>query len=483
MTAVFTSLVVAIGVLAGVQPASASTGTELVANGTFSEGTKNWAMNYPEQHTLGTTPRGHGNTRSAQITVLTTTPAVLNDVRNTVSSTVAGERYTMTAYVRSSRAGVTAQLKAREVYSSTGRQSNQTQRKLGDTSWTKVSLSFVAKRTGSQIDLNVQFWGLAVGQKLYVDDVSLVRTYAPAARPTTAPAASQAPTTPAGGGTAPSSGACTRPAPRGTLFGTSISTSGRTTAQAVSELDGQLGSLPVIRVFDPGMPVDWANARTSVLKGRTVVLSFRAAPSDVVSGKEDAALRKWFTDAPSDMTIYWSYIHEPETPIDARKDYTAAQYRSAWKHIDAIADSVCRKNMYATLILMGWTTSPASNKNWRDYYAGADVIDVLAFDPYNGAANPGREGIYASPASIFDSVRAVAAEAGKPYGIAETGSLLTPKDTGSGRAKWLRDVAAYHRQHGALFVTYFQSTNGGEYRLLDSPSRQAWRDAVASSVR
>lgn len=139
--------------------------------------------------------------------------------------------------------------------------------------------------------------------------------------------------------------------------------------------------------------------------------------------------------------------------------------------------------MYATLILMGWTTSPASNKNWRDYYAGADVIDVLAFDPYNGAANPGREGIYASPASIFDSVRAVAAEAGKPYGIAETGSLLTPKDTGSGRAKWLRDVAAYHRQHGALFVTYFQSTNGGEYRLLDSPSRQAWRDAVASSVR
>lgn len=484
-TAVVAAILTA-GALVVASPAAAAD-EQLVANGDFKQGTTNWVMNYPEQHALSVIAKGHWNTRTAEISVSTTTPAVLNDRKNTVQSTVAGERYTMSAYVRSSRAGATAQLKGREVFATSGRQSNETHLALRDTAWHKLSFDFVAQRTGSQIDLNVQFWGLVVGQKVYVDDVSLVRrsaspsTTPPAPTPIATPSPTAAPPTAPAQPGAPGVGSCTRPSPKGNLFGASISTSGQTTAQAVAGIDAQFGRVPALRVFDPGMPVDWSSSRTQVLKGRTVVLSFRADPADVMSGAEDAALRKWFTEAPSDVTVYWSYIHEPETPIDARKDYTASQYRSAWRHIDAIADSVCRQNMFATLILMGWTTVPGSNKDWRDYYAGSDVIDVLAFDPYNGAANAGREGIYASPASIFDSVRRVAAEAGKPYGIAETGSLLLPTDDGAGRARWLRDVAAYHRANGALFVTYFQSTNGGEYRLLDSASQSAWRDAVGAS--
>jgi hypothetical protein len=204
-------------------------------------------------------------------------------------------------------------------------------------------------------------------------------------------------------------------------------------------------------------------------------------PQEVLSGKYDAEFARWFREAPSDVAIYWSYIHEPEPMID-KGTFTADQYRRAWQRIDGIADQECRQNMYATLILTGWTSVPASKRDWRSYYGGDTVIDVMAFDPYNGAANPGREGVYASPESIYDSVRRVAAEAGKPYGVAETGSLLVPSDpSGTARATWLRQMGAYHLKNGAVFVTYFNSTNGGEYRLLDTPSSEAWRSVVSTS--
>lgn len=447
-------------------PASAEDPNELVVNGTFSGTGTHWRTNDAANHVLAITHTGRWNTRAAEITTNNTSPVVLNDVRNTVSSTPAGSLYTMSAYVRSSRAGVTAQVRAREE-SAAGTKAHEVRFVVPDTKWHKVTLRFTTEKPDSALDLNVQFWGTKSGQKLYVDDVSLLRTGQSAVPPV-------APSRP---------GQCTRPAPKGNEFGSSISTSGQTTAQAIANTDALFGKIPVVRIWDPGMVVDWQNARTKVLDGRTLVMSFRPSPAEVLSGKHDEAFRKWFAEAPANSTIYWNYMHEPEQPIDVDKTVTVDQYRKAWRHLDAIADSVCRPNMYATLVLMGWTARPESKKDWRTYYPGDDVIDVMAWDPYNGAANPGREGIYASPETIFDHVRTASAEAGKPYAIAETGTLLLPGDSGSARASWLRAITAYHQKHGALWVTYFNSTNGGEYRLLDVPSRDAWRQAVASSRR
>lgn len=246
-------------------------------------------------------------------------------------------------------------------------------------------------------------------------------------------------------------------------------------------MDAIFGTIPIVRVFDPGMVMSWDKPRTQMLAGRDLVISFRPSPQDVLSGKYDAEFAEWFAKAPSDVTIYWSYIHEPEPLID-QGSFTADQYRRAWQRIDSIADAACRPNMYATLTLTGWTTTDASKRDWRDYYAGGDVIDVMAFDPYNGASNPTAVTGYPSAASMYDSVVRVAREAGKPYGLAETGSPKVPADaTGSQRAAWLKDVAAYNRANGALFVTYFHSSRDGEWRLLDGPSQSAWRTAVASS--
>jgi len=464
------------------QTASADSG-ELVVNSDFSEGVSHWKTNAPAEHPLTVTTAARTGTQAARIHVNTDRAVVLNDEQDTVSSTTQGETFTMTAWVRSSRAGTVAQVKAREL-GPQDHYSHEARYRLPDTAWHQVKMDFAARWSGSVLDLNVQFWNNVVGQDLYIDSVSLIaagdHSSTGGAIPTTPPSDGT------GGDSTGDAGAqqCTRPAPTGTEFGTSLSTSGgQTAAQSLAGVDALFGKLPIARVFDPGMVMPWSKPRTEMLAGRDLVISFRPLPQDVLSGKYDAELRAWFQQAPSNVKIYWSYIHEPE-PMINQGQFTADQYRRAWQRIDSIADQSCRSNMYATLILTGWTTQPAAKRDWRDYYAGDDVIDVMAFDPYNGASNPTAVRSYPTAASMYDSVRRVAAEAGKPYGIAETGSPKIPSDvTGSGRAAWLNDVAAYNRMHGALFVTYFHSSRDGEWRLLDVPSQTAWRAAVASSTR
>jgi len=131
----------------------------------------------------------------------------------------------------------------------------------------------------------------------------------------------------------------------------------------------------------------------------------------------------------------------------------------------------------ATLVLMCWSLEAGSGRTWTDYYPGPTVIDVLSWDCYNREWQDGR---YVTPAKRFEEVIAVSRSTGKPFGIAELGTVFAVGDTtGAGRAQWLRDSAVYLAANNAAFVTYFDSTVGADYRLLDRPSQQAWRWAVS----
>src|SRR3954451_12915920 len=100
--------------------------------------------------------------------------------------------------------------------------------------------------------------------------------------------------------------------------------------------------------------------------------------------------------------------------------------------------------------------------------------------------NRGRDtGTYDPPASILDNLREASESMNKPWGLAEYASKLAPADSGTGRAQWLRDSANYFRAHDALWANYFDNYGGAvanpEYRLLDAPSRAAWKWAVSGS--
>lgn len=285
--------------------------------------------------------------------------------------------------------------------------------------------------------------------------------------PTTqAPTSPSSPSNPGPPPSAPSSG---------TMFGATVWTGdGKSQSQALAEAKARYGNLEVVRVFYPGLPPAWPGAAGS--SGGPVVVSFKAAPRDIISGSLDSRLGNWFATAPRDRPIIWSYYHEPEDDI-ARGSFTAADYRSAWSHLRQLANRAGNPQLKSSVILMAWSLKSASGRNWRDYYPGSSVIDILGWDTYNLIYNKGQ---YSTTDSIMAPLVAVSKAEGKPWGIAELGAKLVPGDDGTRRAAWLRDMGSYSKANGAVFVTYFDAPVGGEFRLLDAPSQQAWRSMIAS---
>ena len=245
-------------------------------------------------------------------------------------------------------------------------------------------------------------------------------------------------------------------------------------------LKSKFGSFKVARVFDPGIPPSNAwERRGAALANMQVVSSFRVPPRDVIAGKYDAQLRQFFSTVPANVQLYWNYYHEPE-PLIANGTFTAAQYRAAWQRIAGIAGSLCRPNLYPTLILTGWTADPASHRNWRDYYPGDAFVSVLAWDPYNQAV--GVPTSYRAPQVVFDDVIAISQQTSKPWALAETGTARMSSDAaGTGRAAWITAAGSYLKSHHALWVSWFQSTVKGDFELRDQPGITAYAALVRTS--
>ncbi|MHB8245837.1 MAG: glycoside hydrolase family 26 protein [Acidimicrobiales bacterium] len=230
--------------------------------------------------------------------------------------------------------------------------------------------------------------------------------------------------------------------------------------------------MSIVRVYYPGLPKPWPGP--AGIPKQPVVVSFKALPLTILSGKDDAALLHWFETAPRSYPIYWSYYHEPEGHVAAGQ-FTAADYRAAWSHIAALAARADNPYLHATLILMAWDLNPASGRNWQNYYPGNSVIQYIGWDAYNPPSAVAR-GIYQPPGQIFGAVVALMRTLGMPWGIAETGSLLAAGDSsGTGRAVWLKKVAGYLEAAGARWCTLFDANVGGGYELYDPSSIHAWK--------
>lgn len=509
-------------------PAQADDDTELAVNGDFTAGTEGWRTNGPTQSLNIITDEGHP---VAELTTDTRETVALNDRINTVSDTgPTGQEYVLTARVRTTTPIVNGALRVREV-TENGATSHQTSFWLPHTDWQTVQLSITTTRANSWLDVNLVAWHLQTGQNLRVDHVSIKHTgSAPTPRPIPeptppgpsqeqSPAPEQEPVqepTPvpetetdtdsttktwpapesapepapqpqpdpdAVPGNVPGStgDTCTGQLPDSTEFGASVYTVGLTTGEAIAELDEAFGHVPALRVFSQGMPRAWDDGQAEHLLGRTLVTSFRAHPSEINAGQHDAYLRHWFANAPDNQVIYWSYFHEPESQI---RDgvFTEQEYKHAWTRIAQIADEACKPNMFSTLILTGWTAQPEAGRSLSTYDAGPDVVDVVAFDPYNGVYELDRAYYISAEEKLGPIVEMMQVEGGdRPWGIAELGSRVIPGDDGTGRAAWLMEMGEYIIANNGVFVTYFQSTRDGNWRLDDEPSREAWRELISTS--
>lgn len=255
-----------------------------------------------------------------------------------------------------------------------------------------------------------------------------------------------------------------------TLCGVSLELkSGQTHLEALREADARYGRLGMVRDFYTGLPKAWPGRFGS--DTRPTVVSFKMSPRDVIAGKHDRHMESWFKGAPTNRDVYWVFYHEPEDNI-AKGEFSAADYRAAWRHLRKLADRAGNPRLKATLVLMGWSLEPKSGRNWRDYYPGRDVVQVLGWDVYNLA----KKG-YQSPAEMYGRVVSVSRAEGLPFGVAETGSYLMSGDGGKARAAWLDDMASYLEKQKALWVAYFDlNWPSGDFRLRDAPGVSAWRE-------
>lgn len=261
--------------------------------------------------------------------------------------------------------------------------------------------------------------------------------------------------------------------PTGTLCGASFDTEGETYTDALDREDQLYNGLELVRVFHRELPAwrgswaDWA--------ARPVNVSFKYNAVEVSNGKHDAELRSWFAGVPHDRDVYWTYYHEPEDNI-GNGEFSAADYRAAWKRLKTLADDAGNPRLHATLVLMQWTLSEESGRDWRDYYAGPATIDVLAWDVYNYETQV-KQGTYRTPQEMFDQIIQISEQEGRPWAVAEFGSHLAAGDRGIVRAAWLRESVAYATKHRALYVAYFDlDWPSGDYRLRDTAGQAAWRE-------
>jgi hypothetical protein len=221
-------------------------------------------------------------------------------------------------------------------------------------------------------------------------------------------------------------------------------------------VSGYLGRPQVYRMYYSGLP-QTPFSTSDADYGPPVVVSFKASPAYVMAGTYDAYLRRWFQSIPSTRQVWWSYWHEPEDEIEARR-FSAWQYRAAWEHILALAPR--RSTLRATLILMGYTQFKSS-RVIKEYVPRG--LDVLAWDSYLTKTTK-------TTWNVIEKPRAVSTAFGLGFAIAETavakGYNMPGMDHAQTVAELCRALLTQAPRIQAQFVTWFESNKlDGDWRM------------------
>ncbi len=486
------ALTAGLGVAAVVIPSSAAPvgdpdslgrrvlGPNLVDNGGFGHGFTDWDVTSGSGDVLGITDGGVWGSRRAAVLHLRAASATLRDLRATAPTSAPGVQYQVSAWVRATGAPVQGAFRLYEwkgdrVASVTGERFT-----AGSDSWRQVAFLAEPSEARSTLQVSLTAFRSSGVSGLKVDRVRVHPVKGTSPSPSPTPTESPTPSQPAPTTSAPepqpspTSSPTEVPADGSTLFGASVDQEGRSWSQALADSNAAYGGMEVVRVFYPGLPSRWPGRAGEV--GGPVVVSFKANPSDVLAGRHDTYLAEWFRTAPRDRDIWWSYWHEPEDNVESG-DFTAQQWRDAYRRIAGLADAAGNPQLHNTVILMCWTASPKSGRSVSSFFPGADVVEAMGWDCYAHSTSP-----YANPEDMYGKAFAATRELGLPFGVAETGARLGVDDaTGSKRGDWLRSIGSWLLERDAAFACYWDAVaTGGDYRLLDEPSKQAWREVTTT---
>lgn len=446
---------------------------ELVVNGGFEDGVSGWRVNDSRTQQLISDPGGRSGVGSATVAAITAGNVVLNDAANTVTSTVAGTTFQVTAYVKGSKPGLSAMVRVREVRSEELVDSGGSLVQL-TTDWQQVSFTHITRSTGGQLDLNVVGWKLPAGTSVTVDDVSLRRV-------TQAPTPSPSSGSPSPG--SPSNGtACVdrRGIPDcGTFLGAAIG-SNADPAPKEASFGSRLG---LHRTYFKANQVPGAvrMARSDLAAGRLPWISFKLPYSwtEMADGKGDA----WARDLATQLSqvggpVWLALHHEPEN------DGTMSEWVRMQAHLSPIIRNTA-PNVAYTIVLTGWNqvfgTNPAFS--FEATWPGDGLVDIVGIDPYNeyGAVKNGK--MITKSVELKEYYAPLAAFAARHrthWAVAETGytDLQASRDPA-----WLNRAYADMEAMGGVGLAYFDShlNSIANWQLTTPDKISAFGSALRSS--
>lgn len=474
----------------------AASAAEEVSNGTFETSTSGWLATPKDDGTapvaLARVAGGHTGSYAARVSNTSTATAttVLNDAPNSVPSTVAGQTYRATAWLRASQANTSLVLRLLEFNTSnalvTSRQSSYW---ATDTLWHKITLDLVASRAGSSIDVNALAWDLGPGKSFLIDDVSV----APVTTTTTpAPGTATPPATTSG--VLPAQGT-------GALFGY-YQAGGADPRPMESKIGRKFDLIHHFKDFDATNNMWPSSAMLSqAAEGRIIHIGWEFVSYD---GGYDSALQPApgasSTDRSGVSQKTWTYrqvingsldryfdavaakakatpykfIVDLDPEMDDRPDIggtakiraaagTRAEYAAAYRHIVDRFRARGVTNVVWAWTVSGWTASDPS-KAWslQQLWPGPGYVNIIMWDPYNHKADRWRSfGQMVAP--FYNSIRGglldpVDATAKKlPLGLGEYGCIDDPR-----RADWLKAIPSQARSYpGLVSLGYFSSGSWG----------------------
>jgi hypothetical protein len=453
---------VAVGTAASPSSAVANR-QQTMTNGSFDKGRVGWYASSAATR-LSIVKKGRGGTRAALLTKTRQGPAILNSRSQVARSTGAGQRYTISAWVRTSQPGASGRMILRET--ANGRAvKNSTKKFRAWKAWRKVTMSATARRAGTDLNVRLVMNRLAKKKFVVVDEVSVLKwlppTPAPTPPPTTPlpdPGPGPGPVTPPGGTVGHLSNGCGYdargiPGSCAAYLGSAYGSNTDPTPWEQS-MGQQLG---VRRTYWGASQVDKgvAVAKTDIAAGRIPWISFKLPYSwpDMAAGKGDA----WATDLATKLSklngpVWLAFHHEPEGDADITA-WTAMQARLA-PLVRAAAPNVAY-----SIVLTGWNQLYGPSQYSLDsLWPKNTKIDLLGVDTYEklGVVKDGKEQTKATnfDKDYFKPFGDWAKAHGVAWGVAETGysdraSELDPQ--------WVNQTYGLLKANGGVAFTYFNT--------------------------
>jgi hypothetical protein len=457
-------------------PANAA---NLVTNPGFESSTTGW--NAPVSSLSRVAGRGGGS--AARLSAPRAGVGVLNDTPNTVDDATAGAAYTVAAWVRTSTAPLTAELRIREVVQDGSVKTSAKSLTLSDTGWHSITLSHAVARSGSTLDLNVLVPTMRSGSSLDVDDVSVVATT------TTAPAP---PACSVNSKLVPSCGALWG------IYNPIGSISGATNwTTAITSMESKVGRrFDLVKRYHDFSNTGSSGAfpdsheRTLASGGRIPFLSWVSTNystgadfrwADIAAGRYDASVidpvaRRLKTYGGK---VFLDFDHEMDGRIRVN-DGTPADYVRAYRHIRERFNAIGAGN-----VIFVWTTTGylGNEAKIKASYPGDAYVDWIAYDPYNFFVchdTPWKD--FGTTVDTFYDWLMANGHSDKPFMLGEYGSAPDPRDPYR-RAGWFRGQVAGMKAHPNIKAVMYYNSHGSCSASTsssisnDAPALDAFGDA------